>query len=85
MVKNIISNSKENSDNIVKRLNMVITLLIELVKGESSSREKIRLLSDAGFDYKEIASILNKDKGYIAVELNTLKTKDKKIKETLKG
>jgi hypothetical protein len=72
-------------EDIVKRLNIVITLLIELVRGESSSREKIKLLSDAGFGYKEIASILNKDKNYVAVELTNFKNKDKKIKEILKN
>lgn len=75
---------EESEEKIVKRLNVVINLLIELVKGESSAREKIKLLNDAGFDYKEIASVLNKDKSYIAVELTTLKNKNKKIKERLK-
>jgi len=55
-----------------------------LLKGEQSSREKIKLLYDAGLDYKEISSILNKDKGYVAVELNTLKRRKTKTKEALK-
>jgi len=78
----MVNQNKENYEEaVVKRLNLVITLLTELVKGEQSIREKIKMLSDAGLDYKDIASILNKDKNHIAVELNNLKKK--KIKEVL--
>ena len=80
MVTRITSNKEESEERIVKRLNIVINLLIELVRGESSSREKIKLLADSGLEYKEIASVLNKDKNYVAVELSTLKSKNKKIK-----
>jgi len=75
---------QDKGEDVTKRLNIVITLLMELVKGEQSSREKIKLLYDAGLDYKEISSILNKDKGYVAVELNTLKRRKTKTKEALK-
>lgn len=84
MAAKIISKKEETDERIVKRLNIVINLLIELVRGESSSREKIKLLGDSGLDYKEIASVLNKDKNYIAVELTTLKKKNKKINGALK-
>ena len=84
MVTKIIKNEEGNEEKIVKRLNIVITLLIELVRGESSSREKIKLLSESGLSYKEIASILNLNSNYVAVELTTLKKKKKKIKEILK-
>jgi len=78
-----LKNKKEIEEALVKRLNIVITLLMELVKGEQSSREKIKMLYDAGLDYNEISSILNKDKNYIAVELNSIRKKIKKIKEVL--
>ena len=72
----------KNTD-IVKRLNVVITLLMEFVKEGQSTREKIKMLSEAGLDYREIASILNKDKSYVAVELSTIKNKIKKNREIL--
>lgn len=78
-----IHNRRDYGEEIVKRLNIVITLLMNLVEGEQSSREKIKMLNDAGLDYREIASILNKDKNYIAVELNTLRKRVRKAKEGL--
>jgi len=76
-------NGTDYEEAIVRRLNIVITLLIELTKGDQSVRDKIKMLSDLGLDYKEIASILGKDKNHIAVELNTIKKKTKKTKEAL--
>jgi len=78
-------NSQDSDDRIVKRLNIVINLLIEMVRGDSSSRERIKLLSDAGLNYTEISSILNVSSNYVAVELSTLKKKNKKIKGVLKN
>ena len=84
MTTKTIKNEEENGEKIVKRLNIVINLLIDMVKGESSSRDKIKLLNDAGLSYKEIASILNVKSNYVAVELTTLKKKNKKIRSVLK-
>jgi len=85
MITKIIQSKEETGEKIVKRLNIVISLLIDLVRGETSSREKIKLLNDAGLNYKEIASILNINSNYVAVELTTLKKKNKKIKKVLKN
>ena len=85
MAQKTTKNGQESDDKIVKRLNIVINLLIEMVRGDSSSRERIKLLSDAGLNYNEISSILNVSSNYVAVELSTLKKKNKKIKEVLKN
>lgn len=85
MAQKTTKNSQESDDKMVKRLNIVINLLIEMVRGDSSSRERIKLLSDAGLNYNEISSILNVSSNYVAVELSTLKKKNKKIKEVLKN
>jgi hypothetical protein len=75
----MVHQSKDDYEEaVVKRLNLVITLLTDLVKGEQSTRDKIKMLNDAGLDYKDIASILNKDKNHVAVELNNLKKKKTK-------
>lgn len=79
----MFKNNEEYEEKIVNRLNIVITLLIELVKGDQSTREKIEMLSNLGMDYKEISSILNKDKNHVAVELNTIKRRRESAKKKL--
>ena len=59
----------------------MISLLIEIKSGaqekEMTAREKIAILHNAGLNYKEIAQILGKKDGYVAVELTTIKKKEK--------
>ena len=73
---------------ILKKLNMIIALLVDIKEGYSEEkltlREKITTLSNAGLNYKEIAQILGKKEGYVAVELTTIKKRREKLKKTLK-
>ncbi len=64
-------------ESILSRLNAIVYLLAELnSKGDdSSNREKIRLLSQAGLGNTEIAELLGKTSNYIAVELSALRKK----------
>lgn len=71
---------KENGQNIVKRLNAIINLLIDLVnQGEARPQmfivKKLKLL---GFENKEIASILGRDSTQIAKLFYETKRKNKK-------
>ncbi|MFH1326660.1 MAG: hypothetical protein ABIH59_00855 [archaeon] len=72
---------------ILKRLDTIVFLLLELKdkEGKMPLKEKIRLLNDAGLDYTQIAKVLGKNAGNIAVQL-TLMKKDsqKKIKPKAK-
>jgi len=67
--------SEDNTKKILERLNILVYLLLENVKKDSSLREKINFLNKAGLSNKEIAEILNKTQNYIAVELNALRKK----------
>jgi len=68
---------KQSEEKILKRLNAIVYLLAELNSrgDDSSNREKIRLLSQAGLGNKEVAELLGKSANYVAVELNTLRKK----------
>ena len=61
-----------NNRKILERLNVLVYLMLENVKKDSTLREKIDFLNKAGLSNKEIAEILNKKPTYVAVELNTL-------------
>lgn len=69
--------SEDKNEEILKRLNLVVYLLLENVKKDASLREKIDFLNKAGLSNKEIAEILNKSQNYVAVELNALRKKRK--------
>lgn len=60
---------------ILKRLDTIVFLLLELKdrEGKMPLKEKIRLLNDAGLDYNQIARVLGKNAGNIAVQLTMMK------------
>ncbi len=80
---------KEFREQLLKKLNMIIALLIDLREGytekEITLREKIATLYNAGLNYKEIAQLLNKKPSYIAVEISTIKKRREKLKKALNG
>jgi len=64
---------------ILKRIDSKLGALIalEMVEDKPSiNREKIKLLSDLGLNYNDIASILNANPGYISKEKALLKKKN---------
>ena len=64
---------------ILKRIDSKLGALIALEMVEdkpSTNREKIKLLSDLGLNYNDIASILNVNPGYVSKEKALLKKKD---------
>ena len=64
---------------ILKRIDSKIGALIALDMIEdkpSTNREKIKLLSDLGLNYNDIASILNVNPGYVSKERALLKKKN---------
>lgn len=67
----------KDEEQILKRLNLVVYLLLENVKKDASLKEKIDFLNKAGLSNKEIAEILNKSQNYVAVELSALRKKRK--------
>lgn len=80
---------KEYQKQVLRKMNMILSLLIDIKCGtqekEMTNREKIALLNNAGVDYKEIAQILGKKEGYVAVELSTIKKKKEKVKKLFRG
>ena len=63
-----------HSEEIVKRLNVMIALALEQ-KDKISETDKIKKLDSFGLDYKDIAQILGKNPVNVAVVLNKLKKK----------
>jgi len=80
---------EEYQNLILKKLNMIVALLVDIKEGYSGKeltlREKIATLNNAGLNYKEIAQILGKKEGYIAVELTTIKKRKEKLIKALEG
>ena len=67
---------KENETEILKRIDSKLGALIGLEMIEdrpSTNRQKVKLLSDLGLSYTEIASILNITPNYVAKEKTLLK------------
>ena len=60
---------------IVKRLDAIISLMLEPKTEDFGVKEKVKILYNLGFDYKQIAAILNKNANNIAVTINSLKKK----------
>ena len=60
---------------ILKRLDTIVYLLLEMKDrdGKMPIKEKVRLLNDAGLNYNQIAKVLGKNPGNIAVQLTFLK------------
>ena len=68
----------DSNKEMVKRLDAIVALLLEIKDkdGKMQIKEKVRILNDAGLDYNQIAKILNKSPGNIAVQLTFLKKEE---------
>jgi len=73
----------EESKQILKRLDTIVFLLLELKdkEGKMPLKEKIRLLNDAGLDYTQIAKVLGRNQGSVAVQLSMMKKETQKMSE----
>ncbi len=73
------NNVEEKHDAITKRLDVIISLMMEQQSTEAplTLKDKIKKLQDCGLDYKTIATILNKSPGHISKELSLLKKSSK--------
>jgi len=69
---------KDYDEQILRRLDSIIALMLEPQAKDMSVKGKVELLYNLGLDYNQIASILNKTSGNIAVIINALKKKDGK-------
>ena len=65
----------KNEDEVVKRLNVMIALLLEKSEESISEKQKIEKLHSFGLGYKDIAHILGKNPVNVAVVINGLKKK----------
>ena len=77
----------DETKEILKRLDTIVFLLLELKDrdGKMLLKEKIKLLSDAGLEYTQIAKVLGRDPGSVAVQLTMMKKESqKKPKEETK-
>ena len=70
----------DESKDILKRLDTIVFLLLELKdkEGKMPLKEKIRLLNDAGLDYTQIARVLGRNPGSVAVQLTMMKKEGQK-------
>ena len=69
---------KDLDEQILKRLDAVIALMLEPKVSDMNVKEKVEILYNLGLDYNQIGAILNKKSGNIAVIINSLKKKDGK-------
>ncbi|MBI2105617.1 hypothetical protein HYT56_02135 [Candidatus Woesearchaeota archaeon] len=66
---------REFEDQVLKRLDAMISLMLEPKAKDLAIKEKVEILYNIGLDYNQIAGILNKTPGNIAVIINSLKKK----------
>lgn len=66
---------KEFEEQIIKRLDAMIALMLEPKVKDLTIKEKVEILYNIGLGYNQIAGILNKTPGNIAVIINSLKKK----------
>lgn len=67
---------KDFDQQVVKRLDVLIALMLEPKTKELNIKEKVKLLYNIGMGYNQIASILNKSPNNIAVIINKIKKKN---------
>ena len=67
---------KDFEDQMLKRLDAIIALMLEPKVKDLNTKEKVRILYNLGLDYNQIASILNKTSGNIAVIINSIKKRN---------
>lgn len=70
----------DQDQEILKRLDAIVFLLLEIKDKEKRmpTKEKIKLLNDLGMNYTQIAKVLGKKPGHVAVELSLIKKVEKK-------
>lgn len=69
---------RDYDEQILKRLDSIIALMLEPQAKDMNVKDKVELLYNLGLDYNQIASILNKSPGNIAVIINSIKKKNGK-------
>ena len=69
---------RDYDEQVLKRLDSIIALMLEPQAKDMNVKGKVELLYNLGLDYNQIASILNKTPGNVAVIINSLKKKDGK-------
>jgi len=67
----------DTNKEILRRLDTIVYLLLELKdsEGKMALKDKIKLLSDTGLNYTQIAESLGKSPGSVAVQLSNMKKK----------
>ena len=73
--------SAGNEDEILKELQHISKLLVEIATKDQIQKEKIRILSAAGFAPKEIAALVDTTGSTVRVALSTMRKKAKKAKK----
>jgi hypothetical protein len=66
---------KDYEMQIIKRLDAIIALMLEPKTKDMNIKEKVEMLYLLGLDYNQIAAILNKKPGNVAVIINAIKKK----------
>jgi len=66
---------KDFEEQVIKRLDAMIALMLEPKAKDLAIKEKVEMLYNIGLDYNQIASILNKTPNNVAVIINSLKKK----------
>jgi DNA-binding NarL/FixJ family response regulator len=66
-----------NDEEISQKLDKIINLMAIGLTNDKNQREKILILSKAGFQPKDIAALLGTTSGTIRVELSTLRNAKK--------
>ena len=69
---------KDYGEQVLKRLDSIIALMLEPQTKDMSVKNKVEILYNLGLKYTQIATILNKTPGNIAVIINSLKKKNGK-------
>ena len=69
---------KDYDEQVLKRLDSIIALMLEPQAKDMSIKGKVEILYNLGLNYTQIAAILNKTPGNIAVIINSLKKKNGK-------
>ena len=66
---------KDFEEQVIKRLDAMIALMLEPKAKDLAIKEKVEMLYNIGLDYNQIASILNRTPNNVAVIINSLKKK----------
>jgi len=66
---------KEFEEQVIKRLDAIIALMLEPKVKDLAIKEKVEILYNVGLNYNQIAEIMNKKPNNIAVIINSLKKK----------